>query len=75
MTEKPITVNTLLRDLKTISKMGYGDRQLFVAIDDEGNGFRPMYFTVTINEDDIKAYCDMGLVDGDVKPEDMIILG
>ena len=72
---KPITVKELKRDLDTIIKMGLGDRQIFVATDDEGNGYRPMYYSVTTDKEEIEACIDMGLMYENVKPEDIVILG
>ena len=44
---KEITINELYDALRIQKAMGNGKKKILLAEDDEGNGYRPMYFTVT----------------------------
>ena len=72
---KPITVSVLKKLCNEAMKNGYGDREIYLASDDEGNWFRPMFYGFTANGEDIDAYLDMGCIDDDVKSDEIILLG
>lgn len=72
---KPITVSGLKKLCNEAMKMGYGNREIYVATDDEGNFFRPMFYGFTANEEDLGAYLNMGCIDDDVKVDEIILLG
>lgn len=53
---KWITVKKLYDACKKIL-MQHGDKQIFVAVDDEWNDYRPLYFEFLTNEKEIRE-CD-----------------
>lgn len=42
--DTPITVNQLLKNLQELKKKGYGDAVIFVADDEEGNGYHALWY-------------------------------
>lgn len=47
MRENLLTVNQLIKDLKKLSKNGYGKANILLSSDDEGNNYHECYFTAT----------------------------
>ena len=72
---KPITVSVLKKLCNEAIKSGYGNRAIYLATDDEGNFFRPMFYGFTASGEDIHAYMDMGCIDDAVKSNEIILLG
>ena len=50
---KTITVKEAFSALLAEMKKGNGDKKLLIGNDDEGNGFRPMLFTVSPTEGNV----------------------
>lgn len=69
------TVNELLEFCKHEIASGNGDKKIFIATDEEGNEFHPMYYGITSSADDIKAYHKMGCINGNPNPDEIVLLG
>ena len=41
---KAVTVNQLLKNLQELKRKGYGDAQIFICDDEEGNGYHAMWY-------------------------------
>lgn len=64
-------VKDLKKEVDKLIKEGYGDHEIFIAKDEEGNGFDYMYFGFTKCEgDNIGYYEEEGL-----DPNQVILLG
>ena len=72
---KPITVSVLKKLCNEAVKNGFGNREIYLSTDDEGNFFRPMFYGFTESSEDIRAYLDMGCIDDEVKVDEIILLG
>lgn len=67
-----ITVNELLTLCEEQKAKGNGNKKIYISIDDEGNGFHPLFYGFTDKKDDIEAYGSMGCID---ETEGVILLG
>ena len=72
---KTITVSVLRALCNEAIQNGYGNREIYLASDDEGNSFRPMFYGFTSSGEDIGAYIDMGCIYDDVEVDEIILLG
>ena len=59
-----LTVRDLLNECIKQIQLGNGNKKIFLATDEEGNGFHPCYFGFTDNnKGDIDAYKKMFCID------------
>lgn len=75
-----MTVKQLLGACQHQIARGNGNKEVFVAKDEEGNEFVPIYYEFTDSKDDIDAYISMGAVRFDKSTEsatsdDIVLLG
>ena len=42
-----ITVNELFEECKKQINLGNGDKKIYISIDEEGNGFHPLFYSFT----------------------------
>lgn len=75
-----MTVKQLLGACQQQIARGNGNKEVFVAKDEEGNEFVPLYYEFTDSKDDIDAYISMGVVRFDKSTEsttsnDIVLLG
>lgn len=72
-----LTVNDLLSLCADAKKNGYGDKQIIISNDVEGNGYHGLWYGLTTDPADIKMIVD-GIYISDSNtdnPEDLVILG
>ena len=50
---KAISVNELYKALEKEIKRGNGNKGILVGMDDEGNGFRPMFYLISPTEGNV----------------------
>lgn len=72
---KPLTVRELGKMCMQAIAGGYGDREILLATDDEGNFFREMYYGFTATPDDIRGYYESGCIEGGTDIDNVILLG
>lgn len=70
-----ITVEKLYAALKEEIEKGNGKKKLLVGTDDEGNGFRPMFYTVSPTEGNVSEYTLEGGVSMDDAIKNYLIIG
>ena len=77
-TIKGITVKELKELCDELISGGFGNKQVMVSKDDEGNGYHVLYETVVTDRDTLYKLKAYGLFDNwnsNIDPDDVIILG
>ncbi len=75
---KPVKLKELVECLKKAVKDGYGDCDVYLISDDEGNDYRPLYYNTPMTEKErVMGFMDMscsgiGLC---YDPEKAVLLG
>ena len=69
-----MTVNRLLEECKRLKKEGFGDRQVYISRDDEGNGFHPLFYPFQTDTNKIQEAVDYGMCESG-EAEDIVLLG
>ena len=72
-----LTVRELHANLAYAIKEGLGNKKIYIASDEEGNCFNPLFFGITSEKSEIDAFKRMGcisLLDKD-NIEDEVLLG
>ena len=67
-----ITVNQLCDFCEEMKSKGNGNKKIYVAVDDEGNYFRPLFYGFTADEETINEYHEYGVLD---ETENVVLLG
>lgn len=70
-----ITVNQLYKMLGDLKKKGFGDRQIWITSDDEGNEYHALFYGPTVDGGDIDDVYDMGLFHHDPGTRELVLLG
>lgn len=75
-----MTVKQLFGACQQQISRGNGNKEVFVAKDEEGNEFVPLYYEFTDSKDDIDAYISMDVIRFDKSTEsatsdDIVLLG
>lgn len=70
-----VTVEKLYAALKEEIEKGNGKKKLLVGTDDEGNGFRPMFYAVSPTEGNVSEYTLEGGVSMDDAIKNYLIIG
>lgn len=70
-----ITVDQLYAMLGDLKKNGFGDRQIWITSDDEGNEYHALFYGPSVNNEDIDAVFDMGLFHHDPGTKELVLLG
>lgn len=68
------TVNQLFYECKKQIELGNGGKEIYISIDEEGNGFHPLYFSFTSEKEDIEDYYNQNIVSAP-SMENIILLG
>lgn len=58
---KVVTVKRLYDLLKNEIANGNGSKKILLGTDDEGNGFRPMFYEISRTEGNVSPYTLMGV--------------
>lgn len=79
MSKNVITVDRMIKDLKKLSKKGYGEANILLSRDTEGNGYHVCYFPAqTIDKEllDWLSVCEEDFAE-EIKnnPKSYIVLG
>ena len=51
-----MTVNELLNECKKLKQEGFGDYQIYISSDDEGNDFHALYYSFLTDPEEIKKF-------------------
>lgn len=72
-----MTVRELLKFCQEAVTDGFGDKQIYISQDDEGNGFHKLYYEFTTSPDDIKDLLDSAYtrLDRGDKEDNIVLLG
>lgn len=73
---KQLTVNDLYKECERVIKMGYGNKKLIVADDNEGNGYHGLFFGLTLTADK-EDWFDTSLISDSLEtdPNKLVIVG
>ena len=71
-----VRVKDLYKNLEKLIKLGYGDRAIVVANDNEGNAFHGLFFGCTYEKEDIEGCIESsnGIYDSEVTDLDKIVI-
>lgn len=71
-----VNVKSLYKNLEKLIKLGYGDRAIVVADDNEGNAYHGLFFGCTYEKEDIEGCIDSsnGIYDSEVTDLDKIVI-
>ena len=72
---EPMTIKQLLEACQEAVNKGYGDKQILISDDDEGNGYHTLYFGFTTDDPSIKLCSACGLFQDDNNPDNVVLLG
>jgi hypothetical protein len=72
---EPMTIKQLLEACQEVVSKGYGDKQILISDDDEGNGYHTLYFGFTIDDPSINLCSAFGMFQDDNNPDDVVLLG
>ena len=78
MSKNVITVDRMIKDLKKLSKKGYGEANILLSRDTEGNGYHVCYFPAqTIDKEllDWLSVCKEDCAEIKNNPKSYIVLG
>lgn len=70
-----ITVNQLFKMLGALKKSGFGDRQIWITSDDEGNEYHALFYGPSADDGYIDYVYDMGLFHHDPGTREIVLLG
>ena len=68
------TINELYEELKKQRALGNGEKKILIATDDEGNGFRPMYYLISETKGNVD-YSTLYGISKEEAEENCVILG
>lgn len=69
-----LTINELFDMCERMKKRGYGEKKILMAGDEEGNYYHGLYSGFYFEPSYINGIINDGLVDGPVKPEEVVVL-
>lgn len=72
---KGITVKALKEMCDDLVKDGYGDREILISQDDEGNGYHTLYASFITDRRTLLTLHDFGLFQDWNDPDNVVILG
>ena len=70
-----MTVRQLLMYAEQLVAQGYGNKEVLVSNDDEGNGYHTLYYQFTTNEREIRNCAKAGMFHDNNKPDEVVLLG
>ena len=74
-----MTVKELYAECKSLIEDGLGDREIFVADDEEGNGYHRLFYSFMTDKDELDSCMKlmrlMGAYDQPNSAEDFVVLG
>ena len=72
--KEPMTVKELYELAEALVKDGYGDKEILISDDEEGNGYHKVWYDFTIDEGSIMDCIDITGMPS-VDPKKVVILG
>ncbi len=70
-----ITVKELHKNLSRLIADGHGDKEIWITSDDEGNSYHALYYNATATLGNIMLVINLGMIDGNVDPNKIVLLG
>ena len=72
-----LTVNQLKNNLDRIIDRGYGNHRIYIASDEEGNSFNPLFYACQTDKDEIKATSEISFINfiHDDNVDNIVLLG
>ena len=67
-----MTVKELCKECERLISTGYGDKEVLISRDDEGNGFHYLFYTFMTETENIKEVLEYW---GDGDAENVVLLG
>lgn len=72
---KGLTIKELNAICEEQIKMGNGNKEIYIAGDEEGNSFSPLFYAFTHETDRIKMYMDYGAINKSTDANKIVLLG
>lgn len=69
-----LTVEKLFNECRKQIELGNGGKEIYISIDEEGNGFNPLFYSFTSNKEVIASYYNQNMVSAP-SMENIILLG
>lgn len=73
--ERPITINQLHTICMRAILNGFGEREIHIPADIEGNAYHGLYFGFLTDEKELEMIVNLGLMDDPADPKKIVILG